>query len=303
MSSAHSQDPRRDARKKLKLAFVLTFLFFLAELAGGLWSNSLALLSDAGHMLGDLVALTLSLLSIVWASKSADMHKTYGYHRAEVLATLVNGALLLYVALQILMEAGRRIVRPESVELRIMLPVAVAGLAVNVICAFLLRSHAGHLVTKSAFYHIVSDLISSVCVILAGLVMFITHWKWVDAPMSAVIALLIVRNAYVLLKEVYDILMEASPPGVRIQEVREALLKIDGVEDVHDLHVWTIGSGFCAASTHLVVRNMEIRQGSGIMEAVNGLLRDRFQIEHTTVQLAAKERPEGIQALSGKATD
>jgi cobalt-zinc-cadmium efflux system protein len=287
---------RLRARRRLLASAVLTGLFFAVELAGGFLSNSLALLSDAGHMLGDLAALTLSLISIRWALKEATSRKTFGYYRAEVLATLMNGALLVYVALQVLIEAASRFLSPESVDLRVMLPIAAAGLAVNVASVVLLHGFSDHLVTRSAFYHVLSDAFSSLCVIASGLVMMRTGWRLADPVVSVVIAVLILRNAYLLLKESFDILMEASPAGLEIPNVRQAILDVPGVLGVHDLHVWTIGSGFLSASAHVVVRDVGLRESGAIVERITAMLRERFSIGHTTVQVATEAAPVPLHA-------
>jgi cobalt-zinc-cadmium efflux system protein len=299
-SDVHShsiESTRKRASRRLKISWVLTLILFTAEFVGGLISNSLALLSDAGHMLGDLAALALSLFSIFWASRKSK-RKTFGYHRAEVLATFLNGAFLAYVAFQILWEASQRIASPEKIELSVMFPIAFAGLLVNVIAAFLLHGFDKHMVTRSAFLHVVSDALSSVAVLSAGAVIYFTGWMLVDPLISVLISLMILRNAYLLLHEAYDVLMEGIPHGVEIGEVRKTILALNEISDVHDLHVWTIGSGFFAASAHVIVQNMQIRESERIVSEISKVLREKFSINHTTIQVAAAQEPAKLQKLS-----
>ncbi len=280
---------RSKSRQRLGWAIALTLLLFVAEFAGGLWANSLALLSDAGHMLADILALTLSFLSLGWAARAATPQKTYGYYRLEVLATAVNGALLLYVALQIAWEALHRFLNPEAVDVKIMLPFAVAGALINLLCAVLLRKEHDHLVGRSALYHVLSDLASSIGVIIAGVAILFTGLRWLDTLAALVITVLIFVNAMKLLRETYDILMEGSPAHLDLEEVREEILKVAEIKDLQDLHVWTIGSDLLAATAHLQVENMDTRRSEDILQQVADLLRERYGITHTTFQIMSKK--------------
>lgn len=298
MGHTHSpNESRQQAKFPLTVAASLTFALLLAEFIGGLLSNSLALLSDAGHMLADVVALTLSLLSIHWATKPASTERSFGHYRIEVLATLVNGGLLLFMAFQILAEAGQRFLHPVAVNLRVMLPIATAGLLVNLICLLLLRKRTDHLLTRSAFLHVLSDLISSVGVVLSGALIYATGWRSIDTFASVFISVLILVNGWKLLRETFDILMESSPKGIVMKDVRHEILDVSGVEDVHDLHVWTIGSNFYALSVHVLIRNMTVQESDRIVELISHRLRERFSITHSTVQVAAMPAPAQIQAV------
>lgn len=296
----HSHEPISDTRTRasgrLRIAALLTGLLFIAEAIGGFASNSLALLSDAGHVLGDLIALLLSLFSIHWASKPATAQKTYGFYRMEVLATLTNGALLVFIALQVFLEAIARVQSPESVKVGPMLAIAVGGLLVNALALALLHGVSrDHLATRAAFLHVLSDLLASFGVVAAGVAIKLTGKTWVDPVVSMVVALLILRSAYRLLKEAYDILMEGAPANVDLREVNLAILAVPGVEDIHDLHVWTISSGFFAASAHLITQNITTRESEAIVSAVSHVLKERFAINHTTFQVAAVQPPVQIQ--------
>ena len=281
----HFHDPRRRTRKRLAVAFGFTATLFLVELVGGFLSNSLALLSDAGHMLADLVALALTLLSIYWADKPATEQKTYGYYRLEVLVTLVNGALLLYVALQLAFEGTGRFFHPEVVNVGLMLPIASAGLLVNLLCFFVLRTERELLVTRSAIYHVFSDMVSSIGVLAGGVVIRVTGWTRADTLASIFVASLIFVNAFKLLRETYNILMEASPAHISLPEVQTAICETDGVEGVEDLHVWSIGSSYYALSAHILVRDMQTTESEKLIERVAVRLEELFQITHTTLQV------------------
>ncbi|HLG19167.1 MAG TPA: cation diffusion facilitator family transporter [Bdellovibrionota bacterium] len=293
---AHLIDPMREkARHRLGIAAGITFVLFIVEIAGGLISNSLALLSDAGHMLADLFSLVLTLVSIWWATKPATHQKTYGYYRVEILVTLVNGVLMLFVAFQILWEAAHRLLHVEPVRLDIMLPIAAAGLIVNLISMFLLRHQMEHLATRSAFLHVLGDTLSSVAVVLAAGVMYVTNWLFFDPLLSALLAGWIAVTSVRLLRTAVDVLLEASPSHISLDKVRNAILEIDGVEDVHDLHVWTISSGFYAASAHILVHDMRTKESESIIHRISDRLRSEFSVTHATIQVAALQIPAKIQ--------
>ncbi len=303
MGTDHSHGPLHDTRAhathRLRIAGTLTLALFGAEVIGGVLSHSLALVSDAGHMLADLFALGLSLLSIAWATKPADRRKTFGYYRIEILASLINAALLLFVAFQIFFEAWHRLKQPDQINLRLMFPIAVAGLLVNVISIFLLRSQRHHLTMRAAFLHVVSDTISSVGVVGAAIIIFFTGMTWVDTALSGLIALLILVSAFRLLREAADILLESSPSHLSLEDVSETIRSVVGVEGLHDLHVWTITSGFHAASAHILVKNMDVSESEKIVSEINQKLKLKFSINHTTLQVGTIQSPARIGSMPG----
>jgi cobalt-zinc-cadmium efflux system protein len=272
---------KKTATKRLWISVGITAFILILELAGGVLSNSLSLLSDAGHVFTDLAASSLILLSIWWATKPPTPQNTYGYYRVEILATTINGALLLFIALQILWEAAVRLLHPQPIQLAVMLPVAIAGLTANGISAFLLHQDRDHLATRS---------VSSVGVVLGAVLILWTGRLWIDAAVALGIAGLILFGGYHLLKESVSILMEASPAHILLEDVEKTIRSVSGVESVHDLHVWTISSGYLAASAHIEIRPMETREGDTIVRQVSDRLKQEFGISHPTLQLETIEK-------------
>lgn len=278
-SGVHGHAPRA----RLLFVLVLTAAFMVVEAIGGWLSGSLALLADAGHMLIDVGALGLSLLTAVIGSRPADEFKTYGYRRWEILAALVNGAALFGIAGWVVVEAIHRLGDPEPVRAGLLLVVAGAGLVVNVVALRILHgAHEHNLNARGAYLHILGDLLGSVAAIAAGLIIALTGWNPADPILSIGVALLILVGAWRLLRESTDILLEAVPPGVSMAEVERRMLAVPGVTAVHDLHVWTVTSGMIAMSGHAVVPELERHPQAleGIREAVQGL-----RIGHVTIQL------------------
>ena len=268
---------------RLKWVLIITGLFMVAEVVGGLVSGSLALLADAGHMFTDVGALALSLVAMRLAQRPPSDRKTYGYVRLEILAALVNGATLLLIAGLIVMEAWDRLRDPVEVDGVVMLSVATLGLGVNVVGALLLHRHAhDNLNMRGAYLHVLGDLLGSVGAIAAGVIILTTGWTPADAIISVVIALLILYSSWRLVKEATDVLLEAVPPHIQLDEVLADLRGIAGLEEVHDVHVWTLTSGFVALSGHGVMADPT--QHARILEAV----RERMEvhgIQHVTFQL------------------
>jgi cobalt-zinc-cadmium efflux system protein len=274
---------RKAQRRRMRWVLGITAAFMVAEVVGGVLSNSLALLADAGHMFTDVGALALSLVAMRLAQRPPSPTKTYGYVRLEILAALVNGAALLFISLLILKEAWDRFGTPPEVEGPLMLTVAAVGLGVNVIGALLLHSHAGEsLNVRGAYLHILGDLLGSVGAITAGVLVVTKGWMMADPIVSVVIAALILFGAWRLVKEATDILLEAAPEGVDVEELVEDLREIAGLEDIHDIHVWTLTSGFVAMSGHGVID--DLARHRPILDEINRRMNDRG-INHVTFQL------------------
>lgn len=268
-------------------ALVLTATIALAEAVGGWLTNSLALMSDAGHMLTDVSALALSLVALWFAGKPADVKKTYGYYRMEILSALLNGVLLLGITVVILYEAWERVRSPAKVDLGPMAIVASVGLVANLgALAFLHRSHSMNV--RGAFLHVLGDTLSSVGVLLGAGIMAYTGWYVVDPIISVVISVVIVVGAVRLVRDAVDVLMEAVPAHVDLAQIKELMLRAQGVTAVHDLHVWTISSGVYALSAHLVVQDPMVCNNDEILSAVKHDLFDRFGIDHTTIQIESE---------------
>lgn len=280
---------RHSETQRLKWALAISVLYFFAELIAGFVTNSLALLSDAGHMLSDVGAMALSLFAFRMAQRPATHHSTFGFHRVEILAALFNGLTLWLIVGVIFAAAYQRFFHPPVVESYGMMIVAVFGLAVNIAAAVIL--HGGHyhsLNMRGAFLHVLSDAIGSVGAIAAGLIMMSTGWYLADPLVSVFIGALILFSSWSLIKDSLSVLMQAVPKGIRLEEVRETIESVDGVAKVHDLHVWAVTSDIYTLSAHAVVEN-----GGDFHQVLNGIedtLKERFHIEHTTIQLETESR-------------
>lgn len=271
--------------KKLFFSIALTALIFIAEFGGGLWTGSLALLSDSAHVFMDAFALGLSYLAILAAALPANDRHTYGYHRMQVLAALANGATLLFISFEILKEAINRFQNPEPVVAGPMLIIAVIGLAVNVIVALVLREHDhDDLNTRAAFLHVLGDALASVGVIGAGIAILLTGQQWIDPLVSVLISVLILVSSGRLLKETVHILAEGMPDGMTASGVSETMKNVSGVAEIHDLHVWTVSPGFVALSAHVILEDQNLSQTGRLMEELKSRLSSLYKIDHTTIQ-------------------
>ncbi|MGH7476905.1 MAG: cation diffusion facilitator family transporter [Longimicrobiales bacterium] len=274
---------REASRRGLKTVLIITGVFMIVELIGGLLANSLALIADAGHMLTDVGALALSLFALWFAQRPATAEKTFGYLRLEILAALLNGATLIVISVFIFVEAYQRLQAPEPVETGLMLVVATAGLLVNVIAAVLLHRSAGEsLNVRGAYLHVLGDLLGSIGAVAAALAIMLTGWLAADSLISIFVGLLILISSWKLVRESVDVLLEAVPGHIDLAEVRNAIDDIPGVEDVHDLHVWTLTSGFLAMSGHAVVEDADHQAA---LDQIHHRMRERFGIRHITFQL------------------
>jgi cobalt-zinc-cadmium efflux system protein len=264
--------------------------------AGGLLSGSLALLSDAGHMLTDVLALVLSLMAVRFADLPKNSGKTYGYHRLEILTALCNGSLLVLVSGVLIWKAFRRFLAPAPIESPMMIGVAVVGLLANVAGLFILSDHAHSLNIKGARMHILGDTLSSAGVVGAAVVIAFTGWYSLDPIVAGVISVVIAVGAVRLVKEAVDVLLEAAPRGLVLEEVTRAIRAVPGVTEVHDLHVWSITTGLPALSGH--VRVAGGAGGDELLCRIKETMRDQFGIVHTTIQIesASFQEPGGVCA-------
>ena len=276
-------------RKRLKIALVLVFFVMCVEVAGGIFAHSLALLSDAAHMLTDVFALSLSLMALAIAAQPSTRTKTFGYHRMEILAALANGILLLLMALGILWAAYHRFTDPGVVDGVIVTAVATVGLATNLAVLYILKdpvhnAHNHDLNLKAAFYHVIGDSLASVAVILGGLAMWWTRWYALDSIVAAMVALVLIWGAQSIIRDSFHILLEGVPKGISIQEVEKELTAIPAIKDVHELHVWSICSNIYALSAHALVNDQKVNQVDSILKEIETLLKEKFNITHSTVQ-------------------
>lgn len=270
----------------LIIALLITVGMMVGEFVGGLLSNSLALLGDAGHMLTDVFSIGLSLFALSIAKKPPDNKKTFGYHRMEVMAALINGTLLLILSIVIFYEAYKRFIHPPEINGSLMLFIAVIGLTVNVGGIYVLKdSHTDNLNIHSAFFHIVGDTLSSLGVIIGGVLILWRHWYFIDPILSIIIGIIIVIGAVNIIKDASSILLENVPSNINLETVNKALLEIKGVKNIHDLHVWTITSGLYAMSSHVSIDDKMISEGALIIEEIKHVMKEKFKVEHTTIQL------------------
>lgn len=272
--------------KKLLLILAFNVTLMVLEIVGGIVSNSLALLSDAGHMLTDSLAVFLSYLAIHWSRRPADHRKTFGYHRAEILVALANGVALAAIAGYIFYEAVLRFFSPQEIKTGILLAVAAIGLAGNLFGLFILKGESHeNLNVRSAFFHILADTLSSVGVIIGGVIIWYTGWYLVDSLIGVLIGGIVLRGAVDLVMESGEILLEATPRDIDIALLRQEVTQIPGVEDLHDIHIWTIGSGMRALSAHVLTDNISTRESQEIACRVRSLLGEKFHIMHTTLEM------------------
>jgi cobalt-zinc-cadmium efflux system protein len=270
----------------LKLSLAVTAAVAIVEVVGGFLSGSISLMSDAVHMFMDVTAIALSLFAITMATKSHSSAMTFGYHRAEVLAALANGVALSAISVWVLYEAFLRVMSPRMIDTPLMLSIAGIGLAGNLLVMLLLKHHASKSINiQSAFVHVVYDTVSSIAVIITGFIAIISGITIVDPLVAFLIAGLVARSAYTIVKSSAYILLEGSPREIDMQQVIATLKQLNGVVDIHDLHVWTISTGMVALSGHIVVRDQMLSQSSKLLDEIRKLLSERYNITHTTIQL------------------
>jgi cobalt-zinc-cadmium efflux system protein len=276
------QQPKR----LLTLSLAVTAAIAVVEVVGGVLSNSISLVSDAVHVFTDVMAIALSLFAITMAARSHAGAMTFGYHRAEVLAALANGVALSAISVWVLYEAVLRVMSPRLIDAPLMLTAAGIGLAGNLVVMFLLKHHAGKSINvQSAFVHVVYDAVSSVAVIITGLIAFATGITIVDPLVAFLIAGLVARSAYTIVRSSTHILLEGAPRQLDMQQITATIKQLDGVVDVHDLHVWTISTGMDALSGHVVVRDQMLSQSGRLLDDINRALAERYNITHTTIQM------------------
>ncbi|MEJ7759363.1 MAG: cation diffusion facilitator family transporter [Gemmatimonadaceae bacterium] len=271
------------SRRRLATVLVLVSFYMVAEAVGGWLTNSLALMADAGHMLSDAGALALSLFAVWIAQRPATSRRTYGYHRTEILAALVNGATLVAISLLIFVQAYHRFSRPPEVQGGLMIWIAVGGLLVNMLGLWILNSQRHEsLNVRGAWLHVLTDAIGSVGAMIGGTLIWIYGWNWVDPLISVLIGILVIYSSWALLRETVAILMEEAPGNIDVEVVRASMSRVGGITDVHDLHVWSITSGMVALSAHVKSDDVE---PAAVLLALRNVLNDDFGIGHITIQI------------------
>ena len=282
-------------RKALLIAIGITGVIMIVEFVGGYLSNSLALMSDAGHMLTDIMSLALSLFALQLATRTPSSTRTYGLYRMEILAALINGTTLILLSVFIIYEAYTRFVTPQTVESRTMLLVAAIGLVANGIAAgAMMRSSKESLNLRGAYLHILGDALSSVGVIVGGILIYFFQWVLVDPIISVAISLVILRGAFTLVKDSANILLDAVPEHVDLDEVQSSLKTIAGVKGLHHVHLWTLASGIHSLSAHVLVDNIQMSDTGHIIQAINRLLEGKYRISHTTIQMECENCTDGF---------
>ena len=291
MTGAHEHS-REASRKRLAVVLGLTTVYLIAEVIGGLMTGSLALLADAGHMLTDVAGLGLALFAMSFAARPATPERTYGFHRVEILAALINSVVLVGISLFVLYEAWERLRNPQPVASGAMLAVAVVGLVVNLVGVSILKGGAsGSLNVQGAYFEVLSDLLASIGVIVAGVVMWTTGWYYADPIISAAIGLFILPRTFKLMGAAIGVLLEGTPSDVNLAAVRARLGELAGVEGLHDLHVWTLTSGMNAMSLHVVLADGA--DHDDVLARVRHVVTGELHIAHVTVQVERR----GCEAL------
>jgi len=278
-------------QRHLKVSIFVAIAIALIELVGGSLSNSLSLVSDAVHVFGDILAIFMSLFAVSLATRQHKGSMTYGYHRAEVLASMANGILLCAISVWIAVEAYQKLYSPKPIDAVLVMALASIGLAGNLVIMKVLRQdQEKNLNVKSAFSHVLYDVISSIAVIFVGAFTFFTGVPGLDPLVALLIAVLIARGGFKIAKDSAHILLEGAPSHVDIEEIRASILKIEKVLEVHDLHVWTIASGMNALSGHIVVPDQILSEADKAVQAINRMLLEKYGITHTTLQVEPEKK-------------
>jgi len=274
----------------MALSLGITLIFVFVEIFAGIFSNSLALLTDAAHNFTDVLALALSWWAIRLTTQPANHKRTYGYHRAGILAALANSTTLVVIALGIFYEAYQRFINPPEVQADVLIGVGVLAVVINVVTALLVRRGAEHdLNIRAAFLHLMGDVLSTVGAVIAGVIIHFTSWNWLDPLVSALIGFLILWNAWGIVREAIDILMESTPKDIDTDEMLEDILAVEDVHGVHDLHIWSITQNMRTLSAHLVTDDISISEGTLIQTKVNEILYHKYGVSHATLQLECNE--------------
>lgn len=274
------------SKRALWITLILTAFFTVVEIIGGLASNSLALLSDSAHMVSDVIALGLSMTAIYLASRPSNATFTFGFLRFEIIASFLNGFALCIIAVGIFIEGVRRALNPQQIDLGLMLTIASIGFVVNLVLTFVLSrsmKEEENLNVKSALWHFIGDLLSSIGVIVSAVIIYMTDWGWVDPLISVIIGGIIFTGGAKIVKESYFILMESVPAKFDLDDVRASIAQVEGVEDVHDMHLWAISSDHYSLTAHVFVN--EHIQPFCIILAINETLQNKYGIKHSTIQI------------------
>ncbi|HET7144160.1 MAG TPA: cation diffusion facilitator family transporter [Anaerolineales bacterium] len=283
---SHFGDLANQTTKRLGLSLGLTGVFVIVEIFAGVFGNSLALLTDAAHNFTDVIALGLSWYAVKIATQPAHAGKTFGYHRAGILVALVNSTTLILIALGIFYEAYHRFISPSEVNAPILIGVGIVAFLINAGTAWLVKNGSERdLNLRSTFLHLMGDVMSTLGAVIAGIIIFFTNWNWLDPLISILIGVFILWNAWSILRQSIHILLESTPKSIDINSLITDLLQVEGVRDVHDLHVWSISENLRALSAHVTTDDVLVSAGLPIQQKVNELLAHKYNIQHATLQL------------------
>lgn len=283
---SHLSQAAQKTTSRLALALFITLAFVLVEAGAGLFANSLALLTDAAHNLTDVLALALTWYAVRLTLQPANSQKTYGYHRAGILVALLNSTTLVIISLGIFYDAYRRFLSPPEVKAGVMVGVGLVAVAVNAITAWLVQRGSEHdLNLRSAFVHLMSDVASTIGAVIAGAIIYFTGANWLDPLASVLIGVLILYNAWGIVRETVEILLESTPRDLDMEAMVEEIKQVDGVLGVHDLHVWSLTQDLRTMSAHILTDDIRISRGALIQSRVNELVSNRYHIAHATLQL------------------
>ena len=283
---SHFSSLANHASKRLALSLGLTAAFVIVEIFAGIWGNSLALLTDAAHNFTDVIALGLSWYALRVATRPANAGKTFGYHRVGILVALVNSATLILIALGIFYEAYRRFLAPPEVDSRILIGVGALAFIVNLVTAWMVKDGAEHdLNLRSAFLHLMGDVLSTLGAVIAGVAIYFTQWNWLDPFVSVLIGGFILYNAWGILRQTTHILLESAPENIDMLKMVDDICNVDGVLGVHDLHVWSINENLRALSAHVMTGDLPSGARAKIHRGVNDVLLRKYNIQHATLQL------------------
>jgi cobalt-zinc-cadmium efflux system protein len=283
---SHLREVSKQTTRRLSLSLFLTLAFVIIEAGAGIFANSLALLTDAAHNLTDVIALALTWFAVRITAQPANAEKTYGYHRAGILVALLNSTTLVLISLGIFYEAYRRFMSPSEVDSGVLIGVGLIAVVINLVTALLVhRGSQTDLNLRSAFVHLMGDVLSTVGAVIAGMIIYFTKANWLDPFVSVLIGFLILYNAWGILRDSVDILLEATPRDVNIREMVKDIAAVDGVLGIHDIHVWSLTQSLRTMSAHILTEDLNISSGVNIQREISEIVRHRYNIAHVTLQL------------------
>lgn len=294
-SHSHFGDLANQTTKRLALSLSLTAIFVVVEILAGIFGNSLALLTDAAHNFTDVIALGLSWHALRLAAKPANAGKTFGYHRVGILVALINSTTLILIAVGIFYEAWKRFISPPEVDSVILIAVGALAFIINLVTAWMVKEGSDRdLNLRSAFLHLMGDVMSTLGAVIAGIIIAFTKWNWLDPLVSILIGGFILYNAWGILRQTIHILLESTPENVDMDTMIGDLRKVNGVRDIHDLHVWSITENLRMLSAHVVVENISVGEGVSIQQNINELLTHNYNIQHATLQMECEGCGSGL---------